>query len=193
MDALAEKFFCFVNTPWVPFLLFIHSFLESSVLPGGHDLFLIAVDVAKPSMCFVFAAISSIGSTCGGCFGYGLGRYGGRPLIERVVGAKIVDKIELYFQQYGIWAVAIAGFTPLPYKIFAIAAGIFEVNFIKFAIVSLITRAMRFFLVSGILYVIGPHIKEYLLNYFNVFTIGCILIGIMSAIALKIFHKKVSA
>ncbi|MFC1808618.1 YqaA family protein [Candidatus Omnitrophota bacterium] len=175
MDVLAEKFIEFTHTPWVVVFLFIHSFLESSFLPGAHDIFLVAVNVARPSMCFVFALFSTLGSVCGGSFGYFLGRFGGRPLFARFLPKRIAGRIEMYFKKYGMWAIAVAGFTPLPYKMFAIAGGIFKLSFHQFFIVSLIARAMRFFLVSSILYIVGPQIKEYIISYFNVFSIACII------------------
>lgn len=190
MDFLAEQLLQFTYTPWVFLLLFVHSCLESFLLPGAHDFLLVAVDVARPSMCFVFASMSALGSACGGILGYSLGRFGGRPVLSRFVSHSIIDKIEVYFQKYGIWAVAVAGFTPLPYKFFAIAAGMFEVNFIAFVCVSLVTRAMRFFLVSGVLYIVGPRIKDYIVSYFNIFSIVCFVCIIVFYVLVTLHKRK---
>lgn len=190
MDVVAQKFIEFTNTPWAGVLLFVHSFLESSFLPGAHDFFLVAVCVARPAMCFVFALFSTLGSVCGGSFAYAFGKFGGRPFFERIVPLKIAARIQLYFKKYGIWAVAIAGFTPLPYKVFAIAGGIFKISFPKFVIISLITRAMRFFLVSAILYVIGPQIKDYIVNYFNVFSVICFIVLIICVVLMRTMKRQ---
>ncbi len=194
MDRLAEYFINFVNTPWAPVLLFIHAFLESSFLPGAHDFFLVAVNVIRIDLCFFFAVFSTIGSTCGGCFGYYLGRYGGRPIIEKLTHKKIADAVERSYQKYGMWAVAFAGFTPVPYKIFAVCSGIFEINFPKFAIVSFFARGARFFLVSGLIFFIGTQIKDSIIHYLNVFSIVilssvAILFFIMKAIIKKAHHE----
>jgi len=184
MDRLAEHFVNFVDTPWTPFLLALHAFLESSFLPGAHDFFIVAVTVIKPNLWAFFATFSTIGSTCGGCFGYALGRFGGRPLIEKLTHKKIVEKVEASYQKYGLWAVAFAGFTPVPYKIFAICSGIFEIHLPSFIIVSFFARAARFFLISALIFFIGAHIKDYLIGYFNVFSI--IILGLVALIVLFI-------
>jgi membrane protein YqaA with SNARE-associated domain len=192
LDAIAQKFIEFADTPWAGVFLFIHSFMESSFLPGAHDIFLIAVSIAHPhqSMCFIFAIYSTIGSVCGGSFAYLIGQFGGRPLFEKVFPHRFTDKVEEYFKKYGIWAVAIAGFTPLPYKVFSVAAGIFKVPFIPFVIVSLITRAMRFFLVSAILYWVGPQIKDYIVDYFDVFSSICVIVVILYVVLIRSLRKK---
>jgi undecaprenyl-diphosphatase len=192
MDAIAQKFIEFANTPWAGVFLFVHSFMESSFLPGAHDIFLIAVSVAHSSlaMCFVFAMYSTLGSVCGGSFAHAIGKFGGRPLFERFFPHRFTDNVEVYFQKYGIWAVAIAGFTPVPYKMFAIAAGIFKVAFVPFVIVSLITRAMRFYLVCAILYIIGPQVKDYVVDYFDVFSIICVILIIVYYVMVRAFKMK---
>ena len=92
-----------------------------------------------------------------------------------------------------MWAVAIAGFTPLPYKVFAIAGGIFKIDFGKFVFVSLIARAMRFFLVSTVLYLIGPQIKEYIIDSFNVFSVICMITVILYIVFMRALKKKGSS
>jgi len=181
MEGVVQKFIEFADTPWAGVFLFVHSFMESAFLPGAHDIFLVAVSVAHPvrAMCFIFALYSVIGSVLGGCFAYGLGQFGGRPLFRKIFRERITAKVEDHFQKYGIWAVAIAGFTPLPYKVFSIAAGIFKVNFLSFVFVSLITRAMRFYLVCSILYAVGPDVKDYVDDSFDVFSIICVIIIIL--------------
>lgn len=190
MDALAQQFFSFVHTPWVFVCLFVHSFLESSFLPGAHDFFLVAVDVVAPAKSFLFAGASAAGSVCGGSFAYAIGRFGGRPVLVKLFGEKRVIVVESYFQRFGIWAVAVAGFTPLPYKLFSIVAGICELPFFPFFVVSLITRALRFYLVSTILYIFGPQIKGYLIHYFNIFSLVCFGVIIIIVVLMKRIKKK---
>ena len=185
MDRLAEYFINFVNTPWAPVLLFIHAFMEASFLPGAHDFFLVAVDVIRLDLCFFFAAFSTVGSTCGGCFGYGLGRFLGRPLLTKLAKKETVDAVERSYQKYGMWAVAFAGFTPVPYKIFAVSSGVFEINFPKFVVVSFFARGARFFLVSALIFFIGSQIKDNIIHYFNIFSIV-----LLSLIAICFFVMK---
>jgi len=79
--------------------------------------------------------------------------------------------IQQIYQQYDAWAVAIAGFTPIPYKLFTITAGAFGINFWIFVLASAISRSARFFLVSGLLYFYGERIKYFIDRYFNLLTI----------------------
>jgi len=191
MDRVAEYFINFVNTPWAPVLLFIHAFMEASFLPGAHDFFLVAVDVIRLDLCFFFAAFSTVGSTCGGCFGYGLGRFLGRPVLAKLTRKETVDAVERSYQKYGMWAVAFAGFTPVPYKIFSVSSGVFEINFPKFVIVSFFARGARFFLVSGLIFFIGTQIKDQVIHYFNIFSIVLLSLIAISFFILKRLIRKV--
>lgn len=191
MDSVAEKFIAFTDTPWAPVFLFIHAFMESSFLPGAHDFFLIAVNMARPHLAFFFALFSTLGSTCGGCFGYAIGRYGGKPLIEKVAHHKITRTVEKSYEKFGMWAVAFAGFTPVPYKIFAIISGIFEINFPLFAFISLLARAARFFLLSVLIFVVGDRIKDVLLGYFNIFSIVLLTFILVIVLIYKVVKRKV--
>jgi len=186
MDNLAQRFIEFADTPWAPVLLFVHAFLESSFLPGAHDIFLIAVDIAKVKYAFFFALFSTLGSTCGGSFAYSFGRYFGRPIVEKVVHKRIAGSIEKSYQKYGYWAVAFAGFTPVPYKIFAICSGFFEIKFVPFLIISFLARGARFFLVSALIFFIGPEIKDHLLQSFNLFSI----ISLTAIVILVVLYKR---
>ena len=74
---------------------------------------------------------------------------------------------ELY-NKYAAWAVGIAGFTPIPYKVFTIAGGAFQIDFPVFVVVSFLSRSARFFLVGALIYYFGPPIKSFIDKYFNV-------------------------
>lgn len=188
MDSLAEKFIHFINTPWTPLLLFTHSFLESFFLPGAHDFFLIGAAILKPSESLKFAFFSTLGSTCGGCSAYLFARYVGRTFIEKVIHKNIASTIEKSYQKFGMWAVAFAGFTPAPYKLFALCSGFFEINFLNFAIVSFVARGARFFTLSFLIMSFGPKIKEYIVGYFNIFSI--IILSLSLVVYLIVKTKK---
>jgi len=162
-------------TPYAVPALFVLSFAESSFFPIPPDVLLIAMAVAVPRRAFYFAAVCSAASVLGGMLGYGLG-YG----FMDVVGNRIVafyhfqDKFEtirLLYNQYEGWAVAAAAFTPLPYKVFTLAAGAFEINFAVFVIASAIARSARFFLVAALIYKFGPPVKQWIEKYFNILSI----------------------
>jgi membrane protein YqaA with SNARE-associated domain len=88
-----------------------------------------------------------------------------------------VRVIEGVYQRYDAWAVGIAGFTPIPYKVFTIAAGMFKVNFWVFMIASLVSRSARFFLLGGLIYAFGPRIRRCIDRYFNTLAVVfCVLL-----------------
>ncbi len=155
--------------------LFLLAFAESSFFPIPPDVLLITLAISKPDRSFKWAAIALAGSVTGGMAGYLLGLnfmavIGDRILSFYHLQAKFGEVQELY-HQYDAWAVAIGGFTPLPYKLFTITAGAFKINFATFVTASIISRAGRFFLVAGFIYFIGPKVRYFLEKYFNLFTI----------------------
>jgi membrane protein YqaA with SNARE-associated domain len=163
-----------------PWGLFILAFVESSFFLIPPDILLIVMVLANPEQAFFLASITTAGSVLGACFGYGLGRWGGRPLLERMVSSQRIQLIESYYQQYDVWAIGIAGFTPLPYKLFTVSGGAFRLNFSKFIGVSILSRGGRFFLVSTVLYLFGTQARVLIERYFSIFTIlfiVCLIAG----------------
>lgn len=155
--------------------LFILAFAESSFFPIPPDVLLITLAIAMPQKSFRWAWIAVAGSVTGGMAGYLLGLnfmtfIGDRILDFYHLGAKYGEVQELY-RKYDAWAVAMGGFTPLPYKLFTITAGAFRLNFITFVIASAISRAGRFFLVAAFIYFFGPQVRYFLEKYFNLLTI----------------------
>jgi len=141
-------------------------------------------------MSFWYALICSLGSTLGGTFGYGLGRIGGRPLLERWVRAERINLVQRYYQRWDVWAVAVAGFTPIPYKVFTISAGAFLLNFIRFIIASVLSRSARFFLVATLFYLYGPTINQFISRYFNILSILFIVLLLLGFWFIKVSSKR---
>ena len=154
-------------TPYGGVALFLNAVAESSFFPLPPDVLLIALSIFRPPLSFVYAAICSLGSVLGGVLGYFLGLKGGRPLLRRLISEERIRFVERYYQRYDVWAVGIAGFTPVPYKVFTIAAGAFNINFIVFTAASLVSRSLRFFLIGGLIYFFGPGIQRFIDKYFN--------------------------
>ena len=156
-------------------VLFVISFVESSFFPIPPDILLIAMVIAAPAGWVRLALICSIGSVLGGMFGYLIGYQ-----FMDLIGNRIVEfyhfqekwgKIGVLYDKYDVWAVIVAGFTPLPYKVFTLSAGAFKINFSTFVLASAVSRAARFFLVAALLYKFGPPFKVLIEKYFNLFTI----------------------
>jgi membrane protein YqaA with SNARE-associated domain len=165
------------------------AFSESSFFPIAPDVLLIALAVAKPKRAFFYALICSIGSVLGGCLGYLIGWQ-----FMASLGGKIVqwyglldkmEQIETLYNQYDAWAVGIAGFTPIPYKVFTIAAGVFKINFFVFILASLVSRSARFFIVGGLIYLFGPKIQVFIDRYFNTLAVVFTILLVVGFIFIK--------
>jgi len=160
--------------------LAILSFAESSFFPIPPDVLLIAMTVAVPMKAFRYAAVCSVASVLGGMFGYFLGwqfmDLVGTPIVEFYHFQEQFAKIGSWYEEYNAWAVGAAGFTPLPYKVFTLAAGAFEINFPVFVLASLASRSARFFIVAGLIYKFGAPIKVFIEKYFNLLSIVFIVL-----------------
>ena len=179
------------TTPYALPVLFIIAFVESSFFPIPPDILLIAMVVASPIGWFRFAFVCSVGSVLGGMFGYLIGYQ-----FMDLIGNRIVafyhfqekwGKIGLLYDKYNAWAVAAAGFTPLPYKVFTLSAGAFKINFPTFVLASALSRSARFFLVAALMYKFGPPFKILIEKYFNIFTIVFMILLVLGFFILKIF------
>lgn len=154
------------------FGLFLWSFMESSFFPIPPDILLIAMSLSNPTLALWYAGITTLASVIGGILGYAIGAKAGRPLLKRWVSEKQIEKINGLFQRYGGWAVGIAGFTPIPYKVFTISAGVFGINMKVFIVASVLSRGARFFLEGIFIFYLGAKAKIFLENYFEVITIS---------------------
>ena len=166
--------------------LFVLAFIESSFFPVPPDLVLIALSLAEPSLALYFALICTIGSVLGAMFGYGIGYYGGKPILIKLFSESKVNKVHKLFQKYEAWAIFIAGFTPIPYKVFTIAGGAFYVNFKKFVIASVFSRGLRFFIEAVLIIYFGDVIVGFLSKDFNLYS----LVGFGVLFGLVILWKR---
>ena len=177
------------ETPYGNWALFLLAFSESSFFPIPPDVLLIALAVAIPKRSFRYALICSAGSVLGGCMGYLIGWQFMAAIGERIVSfyslTQKIDYIQSLYMAYDAWAIGIAGFTPIPYKVFTISAGAFQINFAVFVIASSISRSARFFLVGGLIYVFGPGIQAFIDKYFNMLVTVFVVLLVAGFIAVK--------
>ncbi len=178
------------ETPYGTWALFFLALCESSFFPVPPDILLIALAIALPGKSFKYALVCSVGSVIGGCIGYLIGWK-----FMNAVGMEIIrfyglsakfDDIRRLYMAYDAWAVAIAGFTPIPYKVFTISAGAFSINFGVFFLASLVSRSARFFLVSGLIYVFGPKIQSFIDRYFNLLAIAATVLLVAGFVVIKV-------
>src|SRR5690606_16596978 len=100
-----------------PASLFFLSFIEAIFFPIPPDVLLLPLSVLRPQMAPLFGVVATAGSVAGAAVGYLLGKWGGRPLLERVASPVRVRQVQDLFHRYDVWAIGIAGFTPIPYKL----------------------------------------------------------------------------
>lgn len=169
--------------------LFILSFAEASFFPVPPDVLQMALSVSRPKKSFFYALISSIGSVLGGIFGYFIGLF-----LFDIIGIFIINTLgyQAQFQtvgnlykSYAFLAILTAAFTPIPYKVFTIAAGFWQVGLLPLITASILGRSARFFLVASLIYLFGPKIKEFIDKYFNLLTITFFALVIIGFIAIK--------
>ena len=190
MEGLLEWVVSWSQSPSGSVALFAIAFAESSFFPIPPDILLITMALIKPEAAFVLALICSVGSITGGMFGYLIGWLGGRPLLHRLFSEKKIAVVKNAFEKYEVWAIAVAGFTPIPYKVFTLSAGTFEIPFRPFAAVSAVSRSARFFLVAGGIYFWGESIKHLLEKYFNWLTLVFMVLLIGGFILVKVVVNR---
>jgi len=160
------------DKPQGTWALFLIAFAESSFFPIPPDVLLIALCVGAVTKSFKFAALCTLGSLMGGVLGYGIGAFGyewiGEPIVRAYHGQAVMAKIKDWYDTYGFWGNLLAAVTPIPYKVFTIASGVFNFSFANFMLASVIGRSVRFFAVAALMYHFGPSIKSFIEKYFNV-------------------------
>ena len=157
---------------------------EASFFPIPPDVLLIALCLGSQSKSLKYALICSAGSIFGAVIGYGIGSIlwwsssneftGLANFFFSIIPGFSTDvfySIKDQYEQWNFWIIFTAGFTPIPFKIFTITAGAFDINFILFLIASTISRSARFFLVAGLIWKYGKPIKEFIDKYFNLLAI----------------------
>lgn len=183
----------FATKPYAGLALFLVAFAESSFFPIPPDVLLIAIALLRPKSSFKYALTCSVGSVLGGMFGYLIGfqfyELIGRKIIEFYHLQEQYNLVKIMYDRNAFTAIAIAGFTPIPYKVFTIAAGAFQVNFITLVLASMLSRSARFFLVAGLIYLFGPRVKSFIDKYFDWLTLAFIILLILGFIAIKYLIK----
>lgn len=185
IHAAVDWMLTWAATPYAVVALFVFAFWESSFFPLPPDPLLIAMAVAEPDRALWYAAVCTVGSVLGAALGYLIGKKGGRPLVHRIFKDEKIQTAEGLYQRYDVWAVGAAAFTPIPYKVFTITAGIAKLDFWRFILVSLVGRGGRFFLLGLAVYLFGPAIQSAIDNYFELLTVGFLVLIVLGFVALR--------
>jgi len=161
--------------------LAIVAFVESSFFPIPPDILMIPMILARPSRAWIIALVATIASVVGGLFGYFIGAVLfdtlGQPIFDFYGNAVAVESFNQRFNDYGAWAVLVAGVTPFPYKVITIMSGWTGLSLPVFFVSSVIARGLRFFVLAGLLWKFGPPIRAFLEKYLGLlFTLFVVLL-----------------
>lgn len=172
-----------------PWALGVVSFVESSFFPIPPDVMLIPMVMANRQKAWWYATIATVTSVLGGLLGYAIGYYlyeaVGLPILEFYGKANALDAFIAFVHDYGVPAVIIKGATPIPYKVVTIAAGVAKMDLLAFVGASIVARAMRFYLVAGLLYFFGEPIREFIEKRLTLVTTVFVVLLVGGFVAVK--------
>lgn len=179
-STLYARAMCWARHPHAPWYLGGLSFAESSFFPIPPDVMLAPMSLAHPQKAWGYALLTTLASVLGGILGYFIGLYAFdlvEPVLHEVGYYEKYLHVRAWFDKWGFWAIFIAGFSPIPYKLFTISAGVTAMAFLPFVIASAIGRGARFFLVAGFMAWGGPAMEQKLHHYMDM--IGWIVVGLL--------------
>lgn len=181
------------KTPKAPYALFGVAFIESSFFPIPPDVLLIAMVVSERKRWFRNAFICTAGSVLGALLGYaiGLSFYAaiGKLIVDTYHLQPVMELVGRKYQENAFMTVFTAAFTPIPYKVITIAAGLFKISLFTLVIASIIGRAGRFFLVAGSLRIFGKKISDSIEKYFDIFSLVFVILLAGGFLLLKYAFK----
>ena len=168
-SALYDKVLSWTQHPRADIILGLLSFAESVIFPIPPDVMLAPMAMTQPKRAWRLAFLTTVASVAGGILGYFLGYWAYESLVLPAVEAlgyesKLVT-VQGWFADWGVWIVFIAGFSPIPYKLFTVTAGVMQIAFFPFVIASAISRGMRFYQVAWLLRTGGPEMGVKLREY----------------------------
>lgn len=179
-------------------VLFFIAFTESIFFPIPPDILLIALALGATAKSFKYAFICTVGSVFGAFVGYAIGNYAwltsngefsafANFFFTNIPGFSVAlyENIKNLFIEWDFWVIFTAGFTPIPYKVFTISAGAFDINIVMFAVASIISRGARFFLLAWLIWKYGANIKLFIDKYFNVLALAFTFLLIGSFVLIK--------
>ena len=162
----------FAESDWAVLILAVNSFTEAIFFPVPPDVLLIAIAVLEPERALWLAGIVAVSSVAGAVVGHWLGRRWGRPLLHRLVSPAKTETVERLFRKYGVWAILLAAFSPVPYKVFAILAGVLELDRRSFILASAAGRGARFFAIGVLIFFYGEEIEGFIGDNFEILTLA---------------------
>jgi len=189
-SALYDRVLVWVRHPRAHWYLGALSFAESSFFPIPPDVMLAPMVLARREKAWYFASLTTITSVIGGIAGFAIGMVAiewVQPALERLGYMDEFHHAQEWFVEYGFWAILAAGFSPIPYKIFTIAAGAMSMMILPFVVASFVGRGARFFLVAGLIYWGGQRFEQNLRRYVDI--LGWLFVG-LCVVAVFVLRSK---
>lgn len=167
------------------------SFAESSFFPIPPDVMLAPMTLANPGKAWQFATLTTIASVLGGLLGYTIGMFAFELIEPLLVDAGYFPKylqVREWFAEWGFWAIFLAGFSPIPYKVFTISAGVISMALLPFVLASLIGRGARFFMVAGLMAWGGERMERALHKYVDRIGWALVLLSGLAIAGVKLYR-----
>lgn len=179
------------DSPYGTAALAVLAFAESSFFPIPPDVLLIALCVGQRVKALWFATVCAVSSIIGGIAGYLIG-WGIWAMVSHLFFAYVPGfteaqfaRVQNLYEHYNFWVVFVAAFTPIPYKVITIAAGVCQINFLWFMVASIVGRSARFFIVAGLIYRFGEPIRDFIDRWFDLCAIAFTILLIGGFVVLK--------
>jgi len=176
-------------SPYALWALAAVAFTESSVFPIPPDVLLIPMVLAARTKWLHYVAVAAVFSVLGGLVGYSIGwglwEIAGQPILELYSAMDKFALVETWYNEWGAWIVFIAGFSPVPYKVFTIASGAFSLDLTMFVFASIISRGGRFLLVGGLVRYFGKSIRTFIEKYLGLLTLLFCTLLVGGLVAIK--------
>jgi membrane protein YqaA with SNARE-associated domain len=187
---LYERTMSWARHPHASVYLGATSFAESSFFPVPVDILLAPMTLARRDRAWFYAGLATIASVAGAVLGYYIGialfKEVAEPLIAFYHFETRYAQVQQWFAEYGIWIVFVAGFSPIPYKVFTITAGVAHMPLLPFVLTSLVARGARFYLVSGLVYIGGDKIEDVLQKRVEQIGWAVVVLVVLAAIVYKV-------
>jgi membrane protein YqaA with SNARE-associated domain len=187
-STLYDRVIAWSRHPHAPHYLAALSFAESSFFPIPPDVMLAPMVVANRHKAWNLALLTTVMSVVGGVLGYLIGMFSFDIIEPLLQDAGYYPKYLLakqWFGEWGFWAIFLAGFSPIPYKVFTITAGVISMTFLPFVLASAIGRGARFFLVAALLYWGGENMEGTLRKYIDIIGWAVVVLVVVLLIVIK--------
>ncbi len=186
MKLLSVAFWKALALKYGVYALAVNAFIEAIFFPIPPDVLLLTLAMTYPKKAFLYAAVATLFSSLGGVVGYYVGYFGGRPLAEKLFGREKVAEVHRLYESYESLIILLAGFTPLPYKLFTVTSGVLFASLRKLFVFSLIGRGSRFFAEAGLVYFFGKEVQGFVMRNVNILSLAA---GVLILILFLVYRR----